>query len=199
MPPKVQIPREKILDAGLAIAIEQGPGALTIRSVAERLGCSTQPISWTFGGMEGFRDELAAHALAYLNAQMTPQGKNPVAAFANVGETYLRIAFDQPNLVRFIRENSPRLAERGGIGDVFDKRKMGDLRQVLSQMLGIDEAATNAFMETVVIYAQGLASFVVDGTIDISCAQACTMLREAGIAYMQYAGVPEEKARGFFA
>lgn len=199
MPPKVQVPRDKILDAGLAIAIEQGPQALTIRSVADRLGCSTQPISWTFGGMEGFRDALAAHALAYLNAQMAPQGKNPVAAFENVGQTYLGIAFEQPNLIRFIRENSPRLVERGGIGDVFDKRKMTDLRRVLSQALGIDEAATDAFMETVVVYAQGLVSFVVDGTIDISRAQASTMLREAGIAYMQYAGVPEEKARGFFA
>ncbi len=201
MPPKVQIPREQILDTALQLVIREGPDAVNIKRVARELGCSTQPISWTFGNMDGFRNELAAHALRYFNEKVsdnTGTGKNPVSGFAVVGESYLQVAFNEPNLIHFVRANSKRIVAKGGLGFVFDPEKSRNLRMALENYLGISSEYAAGFLQTVVVYTQGLVSMIVDGTIHITYDDAVSMMREAGIVYLIYAGVPAEKARALF-
>ena len=121
MPPKTQIPKEMILKTGLDLVIREGYEVINIKRLAEELGCSTQPISWSFGNMEAFREELFQYALNYMNSQMRPNGKNPAAALFSVGETYVNMAFDEPNLIRYLRTDSKGLVNLGGIGAVFDE------------------------------------------------------------------------------
>ena len=49
MPPKIQIPKEKILRTGLDLVIREGYEVINIKRLAQEIGCSTQPISWSFG------------------------------------------------------------------------------------------------------------------------------------------------------
>ncbi|MBQ6431998.1 MAG: TetR/AcrR family transcriptional regulator, partial [Oscillospiraceae bacterium] len=49
---KVRITREMILQAAYEILDEAGIGAVGIKAIASRLGCSTQPVSWVFGSMK---------------------------------------------------------------------------------------------------------------------------------------------------
>ncbi len=201
MPPKVQIPRERILETALQLVIREGPDAVNIKRIAKELGCSTQPISWTFGNMEGFRNELAAYALGYFNEKVsskTEAGQNPVVGFAAMGESYLQIAFEEPNLIHFVRANSRRLVERGGIGFVFDPEKSKGLRMALKAYLGIGEEQAAGFMQTVVVYTQGLVSMVVDGTLHVTYEEAVDMMRESGIVYLIYADLPAERVRSLF-
>ena len=55
---KTQITREMILNAAYELLDEAGIGAVAIKLIAERLGCSTQPISWHFGSMTELKKEL---------------------------------------------------------------------------------------------------------------------------------------------
>jgi AcrR family transcriptional regulator len=57
MPRPARFNADKILDAGLALVAEGGPGALTIAAVAERIGAPSGSIYHRFGG----RDLLAGH------------------------------------------------------------------------------------------------------------------------------------------
>ncbi|MDY4839983.1 MAG: TetR family transcriptional regulator, partial [Lachnospiraceae bacterium] len=43
MSPRVQIPKEKILETALQLLIRDGYEAITIKAVAKELGTSTQP------------------------------------------------------------------------------------------------------------------------------------------------------------
>ena len=52
MPSSPKIPKETILKAALEMLIEDGYNAITIKTLSNKLGCSTQPISWHFGSME---------------------------------------------------------------------------------------------------------------------------------------------------
>ena len=65
MPSNPKIPKDMILKAALELLIESGYGNVTIKAVAKRLNSSTQPISWHFGNMEGFRKALAEYAISY--------------------------------------------------------------------------------------------------------------------------------------
>lgn len=198
MPPKTQIPKEKILDTALQLVIREGYEVINIKRLAKELGCSTQPISWSFGNMEAFREELFRYALNYMNSKMRPNGINPVAALFSVGETYVNMAFDEPNLIRYLRKDSQGLVNLGGIGAVFDEEKNKSLREALSRVVGISEEKAREFMNTVVIYTQGLVTFIIDGTITVSREEAMGMLEGVGVMHLVYAGIPYERASVLF-
>lgn len=69
--PRTQIPKEAILKAALRKLIRDGYSSLNIKSIAEEIGCSTQPISWHFGNMETLRRALAEFALNYAMRKCT--------------------------------------------------------------------------------------------------------------------------------
>lgn len=46
MPPKAKITKEMIVDAGVELVRESGIEHVNARAVAERLGCSTQPVMY---------------------------------------------------------------------------------------------------------------------------------------------------------
>lgn len=198
MPPKTQIPKEKILDTALQLVIREGYEVINIKRLAKELGCSTQPISWSFGNMEAFREELFRYALNYMNSKMRPNGTNPVAALFSVGETYVNMAFDEPNLIRYLRKDSKGLVNLGGIGAVFDEEKNKSLREALSRVVGISEEKAREFIDTVVIYTQGLVTFIIDGTITVSREEAMRMLEGVGVMHLVYAGIPYERASVLF-
>ncbi len=198
MPPKTQIPKEKILDTALQLVIREGYEVINIKRLAKELGCSTQPISWSFGNMEAFREELFRYALNYMNSKMRPNGTNPVAALFSVGETYVNMAFDEPNLIRYLRKDSKGLVNLGGIGAVFDEEKNKSLREALSRVVGISDEKVREFMNTVVIYTQGLVTFIIDGTITVSREEAMRMLEGVGVMHLVYAGIPYERASVLF-
>lgn len=198
MPPKTQIPKEKILDTALQLVIREGYEVINIKRLAKELGCSTQPISWSFGNMEAFREELFRYALNYMNSKMRPNGTNPVAALFSVGETYVNMAFDEPNLIRYLRKDSKGLVNLGGIGAVFDEEKNKSLREALSRVVGISDEKVREFMNTVVIYTQGLVTFIIDETITVSREEAMRMLEGVGVMHLVYAGIPYERASVLF-
>ena len=44
MPPQKRIFREDILEAAADLVRQEGPAALSVRNIAKKLGCSTQPV-----------------------------------------------------------------------------------------------------------------------------------------------------------
>ncbi len=60
MPPRKRIFREDILNAAVGLVREEGPAALSVRNIAKKLGCSTQPVYSEFESMETLREELTA-------------------------------------------------------------------------------------------------------------------------------------------
>lgn len=192
-----QIPKEQILDAGLQLIIKEGHEKLSISAVGKEMNRSTKLISWMFGSMENYRSELAEYALQYFNSRLVPDGDNPVKGFASVGITYVELAYEAPNLLRFIHANSSKIASKGGLGFVFDEEKNVHLKEALMHFTGMDEKHTLMFMTTVVTFSQGIVSFILDGTISYEKDVAKRMLIDCGIVQMVYGGVPEEKAKAF--
>ena len=59
---KTQITKEMILEAAFELLDESGIGAVGIKPIAAKLGCSTQPVSWQFGSMTDLKKELMMYA-----------------------------------------------------------------------------------------------------------------------------------------
>lgn len=178
MSPRVQIPKEKILEAALQLLIRDGHEAITIKAVANELGTSTQPISWTFGNMENFRTALAEYALDYANRKMHSDSDDPLEAYGKVGTGYIDMAYDEPNLIRFLRSDEKRLQGSGGMGGSFDEKTKADRQKALAGQYGCTEEEAGKFMMNMIIYTQGLVSMILSGGINMEREDAHQLLHE---------------------
>lgn len=188
MSPRVQIPKEKILETALQLLIRDGHEAITIKAVAKELGTSTQPISWTFGNMENFRTALAEYALAYANQKMHSDSYDSMEAYGKVGTGYVDMAYDEPNLIRFLRLDEKRLQGSGGLGGSFDEKAKADRRKAFAGQYGCTEEEAEKFMLNMMIYTQGLVSMILAGGINIAREDAHQLLHKmAGMMIRSFA------------
>lgn len=118
MPPRKRIFREDILKAAVKLVQEQGTLALSVRNIARKLNCSTQPIYSEFENMETLRDELMTYVREHFLREDADSYKQVALSFLHfarreknlfqliylrqraVGETF----FEDPNETQTIRK-----------------------------------------------------------------------------------------------
>ena len=71
MPPKVKYTREAVLNAAFEITRAQGADNINVRSIANKLGCSTQPVMYHFPSVETLKSELYNIADQYHTEYLT--------------------------------------------------------------------------------------------------------------------------------
>lgn len=109
MPAKKQIPKETLLDAAFEIVRKEGMGALNMRALAKKCGCSTQPIYLSFRGADEVKEQVwkrtAETYARYLKDEVSSGRYNEYKAF---GMGYIRFAKEEKQLFRlmFMSENS---------------------------------------------------------------------------------------------
>ena len=64
MPAIKKVPKEAIIDAAVDVLREDGAAAINARSVARKLGCSTQPIYLSFQNMAELKAAVTRRAIA---------------------------------------------------------------------------------------------------------------------------------------
>lgn len=103
MPAKKRIFKKDILDAAINVIRKSGAPALTVRSIAKKLSCSTQPIYSEFGSFDALKDELRVYA----------EEKYLCFSFTNYKEfatAFLGFAKEEKELFKFLylrkRENT---------------------------------------------------------------------------------------------
>ena len=188
MPTSPKISKETILKHALDMLIQDGYSAINIKTLAKRIGCSTQPISWHFGNMENFRNALTAYALEYANKRMLSSSEG-ISAFSNVGIGYIDIAFDEPNLFRYLYMTG----ESGYYAGGFDILTTADanfamIEQIASQLETSADKVRDFFRNTI-IYTHGLACFVVSGLIKSSKEELYAMVEQGADGFLLQAEI----------
>lgn len=95
MPPRKRIFREDILKAAVNLVQEQGTLALSVRNIARKLNCSTQPIYCEFENMEALRDEL----MAYVREHYLREDAD---SYKQVALSFLHFARREKNLFQLV-------------------------------------------------------------------------------------------------
>ncbi len=159
--PEQRVSQEQVLDAALAIVRERGESALSARSVADRAGCSVQPIYSLFGDMQGLVRALYEHARTWVagyNREHEGDGRNP---FEANGLAHLRLAQTETNLFRFLYL-SPHL-QPDSFEDLFASVALDGVEECIAQMGDLDlDAARDLYLD-MIIYTHGLAAMLANG------------------------------------
>ena len=73
MPPKVKVTKEMVSDAAFDIVRSDGHENLNVRTIADRLKCSTQPVLYNYRTMDGIRDAAYEKADGFHTAYIMPK------------------------------------------------------------------------------------------------------------------------------
>ena len=191
MPSSPKIKKEDMLQAALEIVAQDGYAALNIKAVAKKLGCSTAPISWQFGGMDGLRQELIPFAEQYVEDTYYSLNENEFATFEQRGKGTIDLALEKPYLFRFLYmgERRPHLItgfelqpdDSGGI-NVYKK---------IADMLEITVKQAMDFAMTMIVYTQGIGTLIASGIVKDTKENMYRMLHNTGMTYLKGLGVRE--------
>ncbi len=188
---KTQISKEVILQTALQMLIEDGYSAINIKTLSQKIGCSTQPLVWHFENMDGLRKSLAEYALNYANDKMTPKEDSNVMPFEQVGNAYIKIALYEPNLFKFVFLNGSDCYPQGG-SDMLTTGN-AEIIKGISAGFGISEEKAGEYLQNTLIYTHGVATFVATGMIRLSEAEIMDMINDTGDSFLLRAGVPSDK------
>lgn len=188
MPRSVQITKEKILTAALDVLIREGYSAVSIKSIARELNCSTQPIAWQFGNMDNMREALTKEAVTYANQKMMPASTNCMEAFWQIGYGYINLAFDTPNLFRFVYMGESKNYCRGGFNSILTDKGNAVLIDKLYQYLNISKEQADILFQRMIVYTHGIVSLVVAGVLNCTKEQVYSIVKNFGSDLLSLTG-----------
>ncbi|WP_425551101.1 TetR/AcrR family transcriptional regulator [Amycolatopsis samaneae] len=99
MQPAEHHSRERFLDAALAVLLDRGPTALTIRGVAEAAGASTIAVYTRFGGRSGLYDALYERTFDLLREMLEslpPETEDGLADLLGLAMEFRAFAWANP-------------------------------------------------------------------------------------------------------
>lgn len=101
MPPKEKVSKVRIEDTAFEMTREYGFSAVTARKLAERLGCSTQPIFRAYENMDELREDLFYMSTDYfIQTMLSKKGRSP--AYMSLALSYIEFARQEKNLFELI-------------------------------------------------------------------------------------------------
>lgn len=188
MPRNVQITKEKILTAALDVLIREGYSAVNIKSIARELNCSTQPIAWQFGNMDNMREALTKEAVTYANKKMMPTSMDCIEAFWQIGYGYINLAFDTPNLFRFVYMGESKNYCRGGFNSILTDKGNAVLIDKLYPYLNISKEQAKMLFQRMIVYTHGMVSLVVAGVLNCTKEQVYSIVKDFGLDLLSLTG-----------
>ena len=190
---KVQISKEMILQAALEMLIRKGYSAINIKMLSKEIGCSTQPLVWHFENMEGLRKALAEYALNYANEKMRSCMQNGMETFVDFGIAYINLAFDEPNLFKYLYMSGESGFQAGGFAVLVNADENAVIAGKIAGYVKISKEDASHFLQNIMIYTHGLASFIASGIITSSKEEVKTMVKQTANAFLSQANVKMTK------
>ncbi len=174
-----------ILQAAYELLDESGLNGVNIKTIASRLGCSTQPVSWQFGSMRELRKELYKYASEMLYGPMEEEmkGKGAIDAFFASGVRYISNACDHPNVFRFVNVDDPVSTIGEQIhtdNSIFTEQFGGDAARMLAAEYDAPPETIGEMVRDTVIYTHGLAVMMMFDNYRLPKEEACRMIYETG-------------------
>ena len=192
---KTTISKEVILEAALKMLIRDGYESVNVKTLAAEIGCSTQPVVWHFGNMDGLRRALSEYAMAYAAGKAASDFDNKLESFEFLGRSYVRMALKEPNLFKFLYLGGNPLGKPYNLKDVGSAKNKEMIAMIAGQT-GLNEEHVIRFVRNTVIYSHGIATMLATGVLKGTEKEMMELINNAADAFILNEGVDPEKTAG---
>lgn len=162
MPPKSKVTRENIVRAGFELVREGGIGSVNARTIAGRLGCSTQPVLYHFQTVEEIKravyDQVDQFHTEYL---LDVREEDPLRG---IGLNYIRFAVREPNLFRFLFQSG--YAREHSITEMIRSEAMVPILSAMGDGIGTGPEQTREIFLTLALFVHGYASLLANNPLE---------------------------------
>lgn len=182
--PKQRITKEMVVSAAFEIARSGGMEQVLVKNIADRLGCSVQPIYSYCRNMEGLRQDVAARADGFIREYVAAH-MDREDLFRSTGRAYIRLSEEEPHLFRtFI------LHQRRGItslDDFYQAEAGSDVAGFIAEKLGVSVSRAKQLHLNMLVYTVGLGTIFSVATPGIPADEIFTQQEAAYEAFVQQA------------
>jgi len=182
---KTQISKEVILEAAFRMLLRDGYASINIKTLAQEIGCSTQPIAWHFGNMEGLRSALLEYCLTFLKDRFSIQGEKVSGILEGIASRYIELAFDYPNLYKYLYMSEQDGEKMGNLAHLLRAENQDKVVQMIGQEHGISTEAAEKYLMNLQLYVHGIASFAVTKISFPSKEVIMQMIHEVNEVFLQ--------------
>ena len=173
MPPKVKITKKMVADASFEVVRANGHENLNARTISEYLGCSTQPVLYTFKTVDEIREAAYEMADRYHTEYISPKETDADPMLA-LGLNYVRFGYEEKNLFRFLFQTD----KFGGkdIGTLMSDPGLSGIMEVMAVGLKVNTEQARDMFLTFFCVAHGMASLLANNSMEYDEEQCKKML-----------------------
>lgn len=158
--PKAKITRDMVIEAAFAVARTAGVELVNARTVAQELGCSTQPVMYHFATIEALKRAVYAKADRYHSDYLMKTEDVPLG----IGLNYIRFAIEEPHLFRFLFQSG--FAVEGSLPEMLDSAELEPILSAMQGVLGLGAGQTKEVFLTVALFTHGYASIIANNRLE---------------------------------
>ena len=187
MPAAKKVSKEAIIDAAVEVLREGGAAAINARSVAKKLGCSTQPIYLSFQNMEELKAAMTQRAIAlhtrHVRDSLRVIEGSCYSRYSSYGMGFVKFAAEEKHLFRWLYLDGEQFAPYQE--DVL-------LPEIIAAMVseyGYDEKLAEKLHRDMAYYSYGLAILANTGHLNLTDGELLEAFRREFTALAAYYGV----------
>lgn len=172
---KETITLNNILDVAFSMTREEGFEQVTARKLAQRAGCSTQPIFRVYKSMGELQMDLYGRAILFFDEYYSAFPKSGDKAFVDLGLAYIRFASEEKQLFRMLFLSG----ERGGksMYELLNGKSNAVVREVARAKAAGCMDPGSLFMK-IWIFIHGAACMATTGDYDLEEEETRKLLEE---------------------
>lgn len=153
--PKQRITKEMVVDAAFELARSGGMERVVVKAIAEKIGCSVQPIYSYCTNMEGLRREVEAQAKGFIREYVAAH-MDRSDPFRSTGRAYIQLAREEPQLFKIFI-----LHKREGVSslkDLYLAEADGQIPAFLADNLNLTPEQARQLHLDMLIYTIGIGT-----------------------------------------
>ncbi len=154
MPAVKKVSRGEIIDAAVEVLRDGGFSTVNARSVAKKLGCSTQPIYFSFQNMDELKDALTERAVEMHTQRVRDSLRahdGNDSRYSSYGMGFVKFAAEEKQLFRWLYLDGEQL------GPYRSDMLLPEVIQTIVEEFGYSEDIARKFHQDMVYYSYGLA------------------------------------------
>lgn len=190
MPPKVRFQQQDIVTAAYELARKHGLDAINARSVANEIGCSTQPIFRVFENMEQLKARVFEKAVQRFTDFIEENKNCCESQYKSLGMAYLLYAMKEPHLFHMVFMRCS--AEKATQMQLFHCRE--DVIAMLMEKCQFTEEQAQAIHLHMWVYTYGLAALLATKQVQYTTDELSALLNmeyRAVVAALTCKGIQE--------
>lgn len=153
--PKQKITKEMVVDAAFELARSSGMEQVMVKNIAEKLGCSVQPIYSYCKNMEGLRQDVMERVKCFIQEYVAVHiDKNDL--FRSTGQAYVQIAKEEPYIFKMFI-----LHQRDGVSslkDLYQSEASPRTAEFIAKDLNISISQATQLHLNMLIYTIGIGT-----------------------------------------